>query len=100
MERLLEPEYEWILRICANAFNVYMTMVHFTFYDNAVNLRQPNTGKFEINVTRKRHFGEIEVKRAQSKVLNFRNLLLFVHDIHDRVGSLLILHLSMIGRRS
>ncbi|KOC69233.1 hypothetical protein WH47_11565 [Habropoda laboriosa] len=38
----LDPQYNWIVRTCTNAFNVYLTMLHFTFYDNTVNM-QPNT---------------------------------------------------------
>lgn len=41
----LDPEYNWIIRTCTNAFNVYLTMLHFTFYDNTVNMHP--------NITRK-----------------------------------------------
>lgn len=41
----LDPEYNWIIRTCTNAFNVYLTMLHFTFYDNTVNMHS--------NITRK-----------------------------------------------
>ncbi|KZC04376.1 hypothetical protein WN55_02738 [Dufourea novaeangliae] len=37
-----DSEYSWIVRTCMNSINVYLTMLHFTFYDNAVNV-QPNT---------------------------------------------------------
>lgn len=37
----LDSEYNWIVRTCTNAFNVYLTMLHFTLYDNTVNM-QPN----------------------------------------------------------
>lgn len=37
----LDPEYNWVLRTCTNAFNVYLSVIHFTFYDNAINM-QPN----------------------------------------------------------
>ncbi|EZA53980.1 hypothetical protein X777_05823 [Ooceraea biroi] len=40
---LIDPEYEWIFRTCANAFNVYITMMHFTFYDNTLTLRPENS---------------------------------------------------------
>lgn len=36
----LDSEYNWIIHTCMNAFNVYLTMLHFTFYDT-VNM-QPN----------------------------------------------------------
>lgn len=44
-KKLLDSEYEWIFRTCTNAFNVYVTMMHFIFYDNILNLRPENSGK-------------------------------------------------------
>lgn len=41
----IDPEYEWIFRTCANAFNVYITMMHFIFYDNTLTLQPENSGK-------------------------------------------------------
>jgi len=52
---LIDPEYEWIFRTCANAFNVYITMMHFIFYDNTLTLRPENSGKSDTpaNLARK-----------------------------------------------
>ncbi|KAL0111855.1 hypothetical protein PUN28_013209 [Cardiocondyla obscurior] len=41
-KKLLDAEYEWIVRTCTNAFNVYLTMTHFIFYDNTLNLQPEN----------------------------------------------------------
>lgn len=41
--KFLDSEYEWIFRTCTNAFNVYITMMHFISYDNTLNI--PNSGK-------------------------------------------------------
>jgi len=46
---LVDPEYEWIFRTCANAFNVYITMMHFIFYDNTLTLRPENSGKSDTS---------------------------------------------------
>ncbi|KAK9296046.1 hypothetical protein QLX08_009817 [Tetragonisca angustula] len=42
----LDSEYNWIIHTCMNAFNVYLTMLHFTFYDT-VNM-QPNATLAEV----------------------------------------------------
>lgn len=44
-KKLLDSEWEWIFRTCTNAFNIYVTMMHFIFYDNILNLRPENSGK-------------------------------------------------------
>jgi len=44
-KKLIDSEYEWIVRACTNAFNVYLTMMHFIFYDNTLNLQPENSGK-------------------------------------------------------
>lgn len=44
-EKKLHSECEWIFRTCTNAINVYITMMHFVFYDNILNLQEENSGK-------------------------------------------------------
>lgn len=44
-EKKLHSECEWIFRTCTNAINVYITMMHFIFYDNILNLQEENSGK-------------------------------------------------------
>lgn len=64
-KKLLDSEYEWIFRTCTNAFNVYITMMHFIFYDNTLNLRPENSGKFNAE--------EIEIK------IKFNNACIFLN---------------------
>jgi len=44
-KKLIDSEYEWIVRACTNGFNVYLTMMHFIFYDNTLSLQPENSGK-------------------------------------------------------
>lgn len=44
-KKLLDSEFEWIFRTCTNVINVYITMMHFIFYDNILNLQAENSGK-------------------------------------------------------
>ncbi|KAG5317614.1 CALM protein, partial [Pseudoatta argentina] len=41
----LDSEYDWIVRICTNAFNIYLTMIHYIFYDNTLNLQPQNSAE-------------------------------------------------------
>lgn len=43
-KRLLDSEYEWIVRACTNVFNIHLTMMHFIFYDNTLSLQPENFG--------------------------------------------------------
>lgn len=99
-KKLLDPEYEWILRTCTNAFNVYMTMMHFVFYDNALNLQPQNSGKLS-ETKRVKDKNIRQNKDAPSRIVKrFRNLLFIVYVIHDCIGSLRILHLPIIGAKT
>ncbi|KAG7198431.1 hypothetical protein KM043_005817 [Ampulex compressa] len=35
-ESQFDPEFHWLYRTCTNGFNVYLAMIHYTFYDNTV----------------------------------------------------------------
>lgn len=42
-KRMLDSEFEWIVRMCTNAFNIYLTTMHFIFYDNTLSLQPENS---------------------------------------------------------
>ncbi|XP_018348611.1 PREDICTED: uncharacterized protein LOC108752331 isoform X1 [Trachymyrmex septentrionalis] len=62
----LDSEYEWIVRICTNAFNIYLTMIHFIFYDNTLNLQPQNSG-IRITKTEERNKSLISTYNCKSK---------------------------------
>ncbi|XP_018375087.1 PREDICTED: uncharacterized protein LOC108768901 isoform X1 [Trachymyrmex cornetzi] len=62
----LDSEYEWIVRICTNAFNIYLTMIHFIFYDNTLNLQSQNS-EMRITKTKERNKNLISTHNCKSK---------------------------------
>lgn len=67
-EKKLHSECEWIFRTCTNAINVYITMMHFIFYDNILNL-QENSGK------------SIEVARTKNIISNNASTICKISEI-------------------
>lgn len=64
-KRLLDSEYEWIVRTCTNAFNIYLTMIHFIFYDNTLSLQPENFGNSEKSAERDREIGNATFLKFQ-----------------------------------
>lgn len=42
---LMDPEYQWLLHTCMNAFNVCLTMFHRPLFDHITNARVQNRCK-------------------------------------------------------